>query len=209
MANFFSASQEEQQEILLTLWNKFRYLIIAALISVVLFILGRDYFVDSSNEKDLLTATLYQNYLESEGRSNGEKLQELYPNSIYADFVRLNEAKKSFQIGDKDKAISLLEKVLENNSSNNQFNPLHASAQIRLAKIYLENKNYDSVLMVLDSSEDLTSTMYELKGDAENGLKEYQSARMSYMLALQNSTNQASRALINMKISDLEGEVLE
>ena len=32
MANFFSASQEEQQEILLTLWNKFRYLIIAALI---------------------------------------------------------------------------------------------------------------------------------------------------------------------------------
>jgi predicted negative regulator of RcsB-dependent stress response len=63
--------------------------------------------------------------------------------------------------------------------------------------------------MVLDSSEDLTSTMYELKGDAENGLKEYQSARMSYMLALQNSTNQASRALINMKISDLEGEVLE
>ena len=49
MANFFSASQEEQQEILLTLWNKFRYLIIAALISVVLFILGRDYFVDSSN----------------------------------------------------------------------------------------------------------------------------------------------------------------
>ena len=51
--------------------------------------------------------------------------------------------------------------------------------------------------------------MYELKGDAENGLKEYQSARMSYMLALQNSTNQASRALINMKISDLEGEVLE
>ena len=56
MANFFSASQEEQQEILLTLWNKFRYLIIAALISVILFILGRDYFVDSSNEKDLLSA---------------------------------------------------------------------------------------------------------------------------------------------------------
>ena len=152
---------------------------------------------------------MYQNYLESDGKGNGEKLLELYPNSIYADFVRLNEAKKSFQIGDKDKAISLLEKVLDNNSSNNQFNPLHASAQIRLAKIYLENEKYDSVLMVLDSSEDLTSTMYELKGDAENGLKEYQSARMSYMLALQNSTNQASRALINMKISDLEGEVLE
>ena len=156
MANFFSASQEEQQEILLTLWNKFRYLIIAALISVVLFIFCRDYFVDSSNEKDLLTATLYQNYLESDGKGNGEKLLELYPNSIYADFVRLNEAKKSFQIGDKDKAISLLEKVLDNNSSNNQFNPLHASAQIRLAKIYLENEKYDSVLMVLDSSEDLT-----------------------------------------------------
>ena len=50
--------------------------------------------------------------------------------------------------------------------------------------------------------------MYEVIGDAQNYLGRYSEARTNYMLALQNSTNQASRALINMKISDLEVEKL-
>jgi predicted negative regulator of RcsB-dependent stress response len=208
MANFFSASQEEQQEILLTFWDKFKYLIIIGLIAIILFISGRDYFVSSTNEEDLLKATLYQTYLESDGQNDGKILLESYPESIYSDFVRLNEAKKSFLNGNNEDAISLLKLVMTNNDTN-KFNPIFASAQTRLAKIYLEDKNYASAIATLDNSEELTSTMLELKGDAENGLGEYQSARTSYMLALQNSTNQASRALINMKISDLEGENLE
>jgi len=51
--------------------------------------------------------------------------------------------------------------------------------------------------------------MLEQRADAENALGQFSNARASYMLALQSSTNQASRALINMKISDLEGEGLE
>ena len=51
--------------------------------------------------------------------------------------------------------------------------------------------------------------MLEQRADAENALGQFSNARSSYMLALQSSTNQASRALINMKISDLEGEGLE
>ena len=51
--------------------------------------------------------------------------------------------------------------------------------------------------------------MLEIKGDAQNKLGDYSAARVSYLLALQNSTNQASQALINMKISDLDGGDLE
>jgi predicted negative regulator of RcsB-dependent stress response len=51
--------------------------------------------------------------------------------------------------------------------------------------------------------------MLEQKADAENALGQFNKARASYMLALQNSTNQSSMALINMKISDLEGEEIE
>ena len=210
MANFFSASQEEQQEILLSFWDRFKYLVILALVTVILMIAGRDYYLSSSDEKDYAIASMYQSYLESNDKEIGEQILTIYPDTVYSDFVKLNEAKRGFESNDYSGAISLLKEVISNNpSSGDDFNPLQAAAKIRLAKIYLENEKYDSVLMVLDSSGDLTSTMYELKGDAENGLKEYQSARMSYMLALQNSTNQASRALINMKISDLEGEVLE
>ena len=209
MANFFSASQEEQQEILLSFWQRFKYLIILALIAVVAWIVGRDYFIASSQEKDLETASLYQAYLEADDQESGLKLLNSYEDTAYADFVRLNEAKRSFQNGESNKAIELLQAVIENNTSLNEFNPLEAAARTRLAKIYLENEDYTSVLSLYQNSNELTSTMLEQRADAENALGQFSNARASYMLALQSSTNQASRALINMKISDLEGEGLE
>ena len=209
MANFFSASQEEQQEILLSFWQRFKYLIILALLAVVAWIVGRDYFITSSQEKDLETASLYQAYLEADDQESGLKLLNSYEDTAYADFVRLNEAKRSFQNGESNKAIELLQAVIENNTSLNEFNPLEAAARTRLAKIYLENEDYTSVLSLYQNSNELTSTMLEQRADAENALGQFSNARASYMLALQSSTNQASRALINMKISDLEGEGLE
>ena len=209
MANFFSASQEEQQEILLSFWQRFKYLIILALLAVVAWIVGRDYFIVSSQEKDLETASLYQAYLEADDQESGLKLLNSYEDTAYADFVRLNEAKRSFQSGESNKAIELLQAVIENNTSLNEFNPLEAAARTRLAKIYLENEDYTSVLSLYQNTNELTSTMFEQRADAENALGQFSNARASYMLALQSSTNQASRALINMKISDLEGEDLE
>ena len=209
MANFFSASQEEQQEILLSFWQRFKYLIILALLAVVAWIVGRDYFIASSQEKDLETASLYQAYLEADDQESGLKLLNSYEDTAYADFVRLNEAKRSFQNGESNKAIELLQAVIENNTSLNEFNPLEAAARTRLAKIYLENEDYTSVLSLYQNTNELTSTMLEQKADAENALGQFSNARASYMLALQSSTNQASRALINMKISDLEEEDLE
>ena len=208
MSNFFSASQEEQQEILLTFWEKFKYLIIFALISIIAIIVGRDYFISSSNERDFTTASLYQSYLESNDMETGKQILNSYPDSIYSDFVRLNEAKRSFENNKSNEAIDLLKIVIENNSED-QFNPLQVAAKTRLAKIYLDNADYDQVISLFESSNELTSTMYELKGDAENKLGQSAEARMSYMLALQTNTNQASKALINMKISDLEGEAFE
>ena len=208
MSNFFSASQEEQQEILLTFWEKFKYLIIFALISIIAIIVGRDYFISSSNERDFITASLYQSYLESNDIETGKQILNSYPDSIYSDFVRLNEAKRSFENNKLNEAIDSLKIVIENNSED-QFNPLQVAAKTRLAKIYLDNANYDQVISLFEISNELTSTMYELKGDAENNLGQSAEARMSYMLALQTNTKQASKALINMKISDLEGETFE
>jgi len=209
MANFFSASQEEQQEILLSFWQRFKYLIILGLIAIVLWIVGRDYLIISSQQKDFETASLYQAYLETDDQESGKKILNSYADTIYADFVRLNEAKRNFLNDDSAKAIELLQTVISNNNSSDEFNPLQAAAKTRLSKIYLENQDYDSVISLFENTEEMTSTMLEQKADALNSLGQISEARANYMLALQNSTNQASRALINMKISDLEGEELE
>ena len=210
MANFFSASQEEQQEILLTFWQRFKVLIIGSFLAVAVIIVGRDFLISTSNENDFISATLYQQYLETDDESSGNQILDNYPDSIYSDFVRLNEAKKNFINQEIEQAIDLLEAVIANNpSSSVEFNPIRAAAQTRLAKIYLQEEDYEKIISVFGENQVFTSSMYELIGDAQNNLGKYSEARTNYMLALQNSTNQASRALINMKISDLEGGEIE
>ena len=73
----------------------------------------------------------------------------------------------------------------------------------------MSQKDYQNVLNTLSDSDVLTASLLELKGDAENQLGLYELARVSYMRALQNSPSQTSRTLINMKISNLEGEKIE
>ena len=73
----------------------------------------------------------------------------------------------------------------------------------------MQQTDYQKVLDVLSNSNVLTASLLELKGDAENELGLHELARVSYMRALQSSPSQTSRTLINMKISDLEGEEIE
>ena len=212
MANFFSASQEEQQEILLNFWQTYKYLLIVGLMLIVLVIVGRDYYQSASLEKNLDSATQYQEYIEAENDQSaiGDDILQSYPATIYSDFVLLIEAKKNYLQGQSNIAIDLLKSVIENKQlDSNEFDPILATAQTRLAKIYLEQKNYDEVLNIFESNGDMTSSMHELNGDAHNGLNQFNMARTSFMLALQSSTNQTARALINMKISDLESEEVE
>ena len=212
MANFFSASQEEQQEILLNFWQKYKYLLVAALIIIALSIVGRDYFQNTSLENSLNSASLYQEYIEAESNQSnlGESFLQKYPDSIYSDFVLLNEAKKNYLEGKPVIAADLLKSIIQSReSSSNAYDPIIAAAQTRLAKIYLEQENYEDVLAVFEFNDEMTSTMHELQGDAYNGLKKFSLAKTSFMLALQNSANQTARAIINMKISDLEIEDVE
>ena len=83
--------------------------------------------------------------------------------------------------------------IANNPSSSVNLIPLEPP-QTRLAKIYLQEEDYEKIISVFGENQVLTSSMYELIGDAENNLGKYSEARTNYMLALQNSTNQASRA---------------
>ena len=212
MANFFSASQEEQQEILLSIWHRFKYLIVGFFILLIIFIVSRDYIVDAKEQREKKTASLFQDYLESdeEKPSSGLELLNDYPDSLYSDFVRLNQAKKEFSKGEMDKAEDLLQLVLDRHSDSSEgFNPLVAAAQTRLCRIYISKKEYQKVLDILSNVEVLTASLLEIKGDVENELGQYELARVSYTKALQNSPSQTSRALISMKISDLQGDEIE
>ena len=82
MANFFSASSDEQIDLLSVWWDKYKYILALLLAASVIFIIYRDYSISSSNAQQLESAKLYDNFLTSsmeDKRTRAEEIINLYP----------------------------------------------------------------------------------------------------------------------------------
>ena len=123
--------------------------------------------------------------------------------------VRFNEVKVSVAEGNNQKAKDILKTIINRRVDSSEFNPIVNAAQTRLSKIYLSNAEYQETLNLFNGQENLTATLLELKGDAENGLEMFDLAKISYMQAMQSTPSQTTKALLAMKISDLPGVEIE
>ena len=208
MANFFSASSDEQIDLLSVWWDKYKYLLALLLAASVIFIIYRDYSISSSNSQQLESAKLYDNFLTSsmeDKRTKAEEIINLYPDTLYADFAALHLAKIAADNNNFEQAEENLNWVIKRSSSwGTGFNPLQSIAKLRLARIYLEQGKADIVMDLLAEEQTLTASLYEVKGDAEKSLNQISEAKLSYLQALELSNSQPIRSLISMKISDLQ-----
>ena len=208
MANFFSASSDEQIDLLSVWWDKYKYLLALLLAASVIFIIYRDYSISSSNSQQLESAKLYDNFLTSsmeDKRTKAEEIINLYPDTLYADFAALHLAKIAADNNNFEQAEENLNWVIKRSSSwGTEFNPLQSIAKLRLARIYLEQGKADIVIDLLAEEQTLTASLYEVKGDAEKSLNQISEAKLSYLQALELSNSQPIRSLISMKISDLQ-----
>jgi len=211
MANFFSASSEEQIDLLSAWWDKYKYILGLLLAASVIFIIYRDYSISSTNTKQLESAKLYDDFLASslEDKSiKAKEIMDLYSDTLYADFAALHLAKIAVEENDLKKAEENLNWVVGRSPATwkSSFNPLESIAKLRLARIYLEQNNADDVLSLLKEEKTLTASLYEVKGDAERSLGKISDAKLSYLQALELSNSQPIQSLISMKISDLQEE---
>jgi predicted negative regulator of RcsB-dependent stress response len=209
MANFFSASQDEQVELIASIWTRFKFIIIAVLVLVVAAIVYREYSASSSDEFQLNSSSAYEAFLNSTGDKkidSAKNLIDSYPSSLYANFALLYLAKVNVEQLKMEEAKKFLKKVLKNSSSGwgEQFNPIESLAKLRLAKILLEEGGAQEVLDLLKGNKILTASIYEIKGDAEEELGRVGEAKVSYLQALELSNSQPIRSLISMKIADLQ-----
>ena len=102
-----------------------------------------------------------------------------------------------------------IRKIIVKNSSSfrNTFSPIQNIAKTRLARIMLSQGKQAQALELILESKDLTSELYEIKGDAEAALERPTDARISYLQSLDLSQNEVIRNLIRMKIADLQFNV--
>lgn len=184
------------------------------LISVILItIIVWQYWQKRELENNLQAAKIYQNFaLIADNSPNNadaishqaQKLINLYPNSIFADFIRLEIAKQSVLSDNLDQAIISLTQVAKDSINQN----LQAIAKLRLARIELTQHKIDKAITTLKSIDldgyALSSNM--LLGDSYFQKKDYKEAKIYWQKALHTAqrTELASiKNLIQMKINNL------
>ena len=208
MANFFSASPEEQIDLLSVWWDKYKYLLGMLLAASVIFIVYRDYSISSSNVNEFESARLYDDFLSStltDKKTKAKEIIDLYADTLYADFAALHLAKISVEESNLEQAEQHLNWVIARSSSwDSKFNPVRSIAKLRLAKIFLEQDSPQAALDLLKEEKTLTASLFEVRGDAERSLNQINKAKLSYLQALELSNSQPIKSLISMKISDLQ-----
>jgi len=208
MANFFSASPEEQIDLLSVWWDKYKYILGILLVASVIFIVYRDYSISSSNVNEFESARLYDDFLSStltDKKTKAKEIIDLYSDTLYADFAALHLAKIGVEESNLEQAEQHLNWVIARSSSwDSKFNPVRSIAKLRLAKIFLEQDSPQAALDLLKEEKTLTASLFEVRGDAERSLNQINKAKLSYLQALELSNSQPIKSLISMKISDLQ-----
>ena len=207
-----SSTEEENTEFLGSLWDKYKYLIALSLVLFGAGIFGWESWSQNrlSNLQD--SADMYESFINSlndddlDKKVMAEQIIEKYPNTLYADLVTFHLAKISVEEEDLNKAQEYLMWILKRRDSKwgSDFDPIEATARLRLARVLIANDNSNKALEIINESENMSSSLHEVKGDAEEKLGSYAEAKLSYLKALESNQSQSVEAILKMKLANLD-----
>mgnify|MGYP001438651665 FL=1 len=207
-----SSTEEENTEFLGSLWDKYKYLIVLSLVLFGAGIFGWESWSQNrlSNLQD--SADMYESFINSlndddlDKKVMAEQIIEKYPNTLYADLVTFHLAKISVEEEDLNKAEEYLMWILQRRDSKwgSDFDPIEATARLRLARVLIANDHSNKALEIINESENISGSLYEVKGDAEEKLGFYAEAKLSYLKALESNQSQSVEAILKMKLANLD-----
>jgi len=207
-----SSTEEENTEFLSSLWDKYKYLIVLSLVLFGAGIFGWESWSQTklSNIQD--SADMYESFINSlndddlDQKVMAEQIIKKYPDTLYADLVTFHLAKISVEEEDLNKAEEYLMWILQRRDSKwgSDFDPIEATARLRLARVLIANDHSNKALEIINESENISSSLYEVKGDAEEKLGFYAEAKLSYLKALESNQSQSVEAILKMKLANLD-----
>jgi len=207
-----SSTEEENTEFLSSLWDTYKYLILLSLVLLGAGIFGWESWSQNriSNLQD--SADMYESFVNSlndddlDQKVLGDQIIKKYPNTLYADLVTFHLAKISVEEEDLKKAEEHLMWILQRHDSKwgSDFDPIEATARLRLARVLIANDNSNKALEIINESENMSSSLHEVKGDAEEKLGSYAEAKLSYLKALESNQSQSVEAILKMKLANLD-----
>lgn len=200
-------TEEEQVEQLKKYWKKYGNHIMTVILVIVLLFSGNNWYKDrqaaalskaSNAFHDLMISASKNDLVSVEAKAN--YIKTTYPSSIYATSSSLVLAKQAVALKKYDSAITQLKWVIDKGISKS----FKQVAELRLARIYLYQKKYETSLTVLSKIEEplFLSIIHEIKGDVYLAQGQRNEASKQYNLSLLRLPNPelASKELM-MKIN--------
>ena len=207
-----SSTEEENTEFLSSLWDKYKYLILLSLVLLGAGIFGWENWSQNRISSLQDSAEMYESFINSlndddlDQKVLGDQIIKKYPNTLYADLVTFHLAKISVDQSDLNKAEEHLRWILDRHDSKwgSDFDPIEVTARLRLARVLIANENPEKAIEVIEYSQNLNSSLYEVKGDAQEQLGQFSQAKLSYLKALESTQSQSIKAVLKMKLANLD-----
>lgn len=202
-------TEEEQLDAIKKWWNRHQTLITVLLSIVLLIMAGHRYWHWHETKLTQQASSTYEQLMVSFSnqdkkavRAYAHALLTDYKKTIYADGAQLILAKMDVSKGNYTAAKNKLSQLV----SESTHPSLQQIASIRLARLFIEDKQYDQALNELNK---LTNVAYapiinELKGDVFLAKKDYQYAMDAYKTALAEAqTIGTTNLFLEMKVNDV------
>jgi len=200
-------TEEEQVEAIKAWWKKNGGAITTGVVLGVAVVFGWKMFQDYQVDQALSASYHYEQVLSASEQDNHDTVLDVtktlttsYADSNYAVLSSLLAAKSSIDNGKLDDAAKYLTWAKDNAPVD-----LASIARIRLARVQIAQNNYEQALTTLDYafSEQVSSEIEEVKGDAFYKMGKLQEAKTAYEKALTSITNGQRKTDLEMKLYDL------
>ena len=209
-------TEEEQVEAIKKWWKENWLSLVGGVLIGVGILFGGKYWMDTRNfhaeaasvEYEAMMQSMAQNKpADAEARANS--LLSTYTDTPYAGFAALAMAKLKADADDLVAAKSHLRWAIENSGQEE----VKHEALIRLARVYLAEKNYQDALAQLSQVksdsykviiQELEGDIYVAQGDTEKARNAYSMALATIDLSEQNASSRLKNFL-QMKLDDLGG----
>ena len=202
-------SDHEQVEELKTWWKENGRMVVTGLVLGLGGVFGWSGWQEYQTRQAEQTSMIYEQLVntigtpnESQAIAQGEALVRDFPNSGYASLTGLLLARVAFEKGDRAAAERHLRWVM---GQADAFQT-SAIARLRLARILVEDKDFQGALTLLKDAGDknFAPAYAETRGDVFAAQGDSQQARSEYGQALAaTAIDAATRARVEMKLDDI------
>ncbi len=202
-------SDREQEEALKNWWRENWRWIFGGVVLGLALLAGWRYWLTHTTQRAERAAAAYAEYeaAGSDAEKSGaafDRLTSEFARSPYTLHARLLKAKSHVESGEFDEAAAQLRAVV----SDSKDDELRRVAQLRLARVLIQQQKHDEALGLLKAQDAgaFTAQVREVRGDALFAKGDLAGARAEYAAALAaNAETTTDRTMLEMKLQQAGG----